>query len=95
MLHLNRLIARKTYNFGNMSVTTEKIETITPVETVPESKAIQHQIVIVGGGAAGITVAAQLLTRNKVLDITIIEPSDKHYYQPGWTLVGEIGRAHV
>ncbi|AOW99092.1 pyridine nucleotide-disulfide oxidoreductase [Moorena producens PAL-8-15-08-1] len=68
-----------------MSVTTE---TTTPVETLPESKAIQHQIVIVGGGAAGITVAAQLLTRNKALDIAIIEPSDKHYYQPGWTLVG-------
>jgi sulfide:quinone oxidoreductase len=47
-----------------------------------------HQIVIVGGGAAGITVAAQLLKRNRALDIAIIEPSDKHYYQPGWTLVG-------
>lgn len=47
-----------------------------------------HQIVIVGGGAAGITVAAQLLNRDKNLDIAIIEPSDKHYYQPAWTLVG-------
>lgn len=47
-----------------------------------------HQIVIVGGGAAGITVAAQLLARNSQLDLAIIEPSDKHYYQPAWTLVG-------
>ncbi|OKH24376.1 pyridine nucleotide-disulfide oxidoreductase [Chroogloeocystis siderophila 5.2 s.c.1] len=47
-----------------------------------------HQIVIVGGGAAGITVAAQLLKRDRALDVAIIEPSDKHYYQPGWTLVG-------
>jgi sulfide:quinone oxidoreductase len=47
-----------------------------------------HQIVIIGGGAAGITVAAQLLAQNKNLDIAIIEPSDKHYYQPGWTLIG-------
>jgi sulfide:quinone oxidoreductase len=47
-----------------------------------------HQIVIVGGGASGITVASQLLSHQKKLDIAIIEPSDKHYYQPGWTLVG-------
>ena len=51
-------------------------------------KTLQHNIVIVGGGAAGITVAAQLLAKNTNLDIAIIEPSDKHYYQPAWTLVG-------
>ncbi|MBL7696911.1 MAG: NAD(P)/FAD-dependent oxidoreductase [Chitinophagaceae bacterium] len=48
----------------------------------------KHQIVIVGGGNAGISVAAQLLRKRKTLDIAIIEPSTKHYYQPAWTLVG-------
>lgn len=47
-----------------------------------------HQIVIVGGGSAGLTVAAQLLNKNEDLDIAIIDPADKHYYQPIWTLVG-------
>ena len=47
-----------------------------------------YQILIVGGGNAGISVAAQLLIKNPQLDIAIIEPSLKHYYQPGWTLVG-------
>lgn len=47
-----------------------------------------HQIVIVGGGNAGISVAAQLLRKDKRLDIAIIEPSVQHYYQPAWTLVG-------
>ncbi|QTN39229.1 NAD(P)/FAD-dependent oxidoreductase [Cryomorphaceae bacterium] len=47
-----------------------------------------HQIVIIGGGTAGITVAAQLMRKNKNLDIALIEPSEKHYYQPAWTLVG-------
>jgi sulfide:quinone oxidoreductase len=47
-----------------------------------------HQIVIVGGGNAGISLAAQLLRKDHKLDIAIIEPSDKHYYQPAWTLVG-------
>lgn len=48
----------------------------------------KHQILIVGGGNAGISVAARLLNRNKQLDIAIVEPSEKHYYQPAWTLVG-------
>ena len=47
-----------------------------------------HAIVIVGGGAAGISVAASLLARKPDLDIAVIEPADAHYYQPGWTLVG-------
>jgi sulfide:quinone oxidoreductase len=46
-------------------------------------------VVIVGGGTAGVTVAARLtkgwFTRR---DVAIVEPSDKHYYQPLWTLVG-------
>ncbi|MDJ0770944.1 MAG: FAD/NAD(P)-binding oxidoreductase [Ilumatobacter sp.] len=45
-----------------------------------------HRVVIVGGGAAGISVAARL--RRKIDDIVIIEPSDKHWYHPLWTLVG-------
>ncbi|MEY3432342.1 MAG: hypothetical protein RL131_278 [Bacteroidota bacterium] len=47
-----------------------------------------HQIVVIGGGNAGISVSAQLLRKNKQLDIAIIEPSEKHYYQPAWSLVG-------
>jgi sulfide:quinone oxidoreductase len=47
-----------------------------------------HKVVIVGGGTAGITVAARLARRVKRLDIAIVEPAAKHYYQPLWTLVG-------
>jgi sulfide:quinone oxidoreductase len=50
--------------------------------------AVSHQIVIVGGGTAGITVAARLIRTFKNLNVAIIEPSAKHYYQPLWTLVG-------
>ncbi len=48
-----------------------------------------HQVVVVGGGTAGITVGAQLTKGwlNK-LDVAIIDPTEKHYYQPLWTLVG-------
>ena len=48
-----------------------------------------HDVVIVGGGTAGITVAASLRRRApKSLDIAIIDPAESHYYQPAWTLVG-------
>jgi len=48
----------------------------------------KYQIIIIGGGNAGISVAAQLLAKSKSLEICIIEPNDKHYYQPAWTMVG-------
>ena len=47
-----------------------------------------HVVVIIGGGAAGLSVAAGLLRKHNDLDVAIIEPSESHYYQPGWTLVG-------
>ena len=45
-------------------------------------------VLIAGGGAAGIGLAASLKCRDKTLKIAIIEPSDHHFYQPSWTLVG-------
>lgn len=47
-----------------------------------------YQILIVGGGAAGVAAAASLRKRDRKLDIAIVEPSDKHYYQAAFTLVG-------
>ena len=47
-----------------------------------------YQVLILGGGTAGITVAAQLRRQLKTYDVAIVEPSTKHYYQPLWTLVG-------
>ena len=47
-----------------------------------------HTVVIIGGGAAGIATAASMLKRRPGLDIAIVEPSDTHAYQPGWTMVG-------
>ncbi|MFN4083284.1 MAG: FAD/NAD(P)-binding oxidoreductase [Bacteroidia bacterium] len=47
-----------------------------------------YQVVIIGGGNAGLSLASHLLRLNKNLNLAIVEPSDKHYYQPAWTLVG-------
>ncbi|KPP92602.1 FAD/NAD(P)-binding oxidoreductase [Erythrobacter sp. HL-111] len=48
----------------------------------------RHTVVVIGGGAAGIATASSLLARRKGLDIAIVEPSETHAYQPGWTMVG-------
>ena len=49
---------------------------------------ISGDIVVIGGGSAGIGLLASLLKRDPDLNITLIEPSDHHCYQPAWTLVG-------
>ena len=45
------------------------------------------RIVILGGGAAGLAMANRLARRLTGARITVVEPSDIHHYQPGWTLV--------
>jgi len=57
------------------------------VVAVPLAMA-HHQVLIVGGGAAGLTVAARLTRLRPTLEVAILEPASDHYYQPGWTLVG-------
>lgn len=47
----------------------------------------EGKIVIVGGGAAGITMAAYLVDKLRNPDITIIEPNEIHHYQPGYTMI--------
>jgi sulfide:quinone oxidoreductase len=48
----------------------------------------KYEVLIVGGGTAGLSVAARLRNLPAPLEVAIIEPSTKHYYQPLWTLVG-------
>lgn len=61
----------------------------TPTATpAPSAVTARHQVVIIGGGTAGITVAARLLRALPDADVAIIEPATFHYYQPLWTLVG-------
>ncbi|BCI69237.1 oxidoreductase (flavoprotein) [Sphingomonas sp. S17] len=52
------------------------------------SPSASFDVVIVGGGSAGIATAASILKRNARLTIAIVDPAQDHYYQPGWTLVG-------
>lgn len=47
-----------------------------------------YQLLIIGGGTAGIMVASQIKRGNPAVTVGLIEPATTHYYQPAWTLVG-------
>lgn len=51
------------------------------------SSNAKGKIVIIGGGAAGISMAARLHRWLDNPDITLIDPSDRQFYQPGFTLI--------
>lgn len=51
------------------------------------SSKAKGKIVIIGGGAAGISMAARLKGWLDEPDITLIDPADRQFYQPGFTLI--------
>src|SRR6056297_2779656 len=57
-------------------------------KTPTDTGDAKFDVVIVGGGAGGIAVAASLKARKAGLKIAVIDPAEIHYYQPGWTMVG-------
>lgn len=52
--------------------------------------ATHSKFCVLGAGTGGINVASQLLRQKNIrgADIRIFDPSPYHYYQPGWTMVG-------
>ena len=47
-----------------------------------------YDVVIIGGGAAGLAAATSIMSWTAKLSIAVVEPAEFHYYQPGWTFVG-------
>lgn len=47
-----------------------------------------YEVLVLGGGSGGITMAARMKRRVGAENVAIVEPSERHFYQPLWTLVG-------
>lgn len=49
-----------------------------------------YRLIVLGGGTGGISATSRIIRKNKNLkeDVLIIEPSENHYFQPAWPLVG-------
>ena len=47
-----------------------------------------YDVLIIGGGAGGLSVASALKQVRPQLRTAVVEPKATHDYQPGWTLVG-------
>ncbi|XP_028263662.1 sulfide:quinone oxidoreductase, mitochondrial [Parambassis ranga] len=51
--------------------------------------AKQHyKMLVLGGGSGGIAMGARMKRMMGAENVAIVEPSEMHYYQPIWTLVG-------
>ena len=66
------------------STVLQSFEVTTTITTMKHA----YELVIVGAGTAGISLASSLLARKKDLKIAVIDPANEHYYQPGFTMVG-------
>ncbi|XP_029289236.1 LOW QUALITY PROTEIN: sulfide:quinone oxidoreductase, mitochondrial-like [Cottoperca gobio] len=53
------------------------------------ASARQHyKMLVLGGGSGGISMSARMKRMMGAENVAVVEPSEMHYYQPIWTLVG-------
>ena len=72
--------------FLKLTATAAAATAVSNTYAAPKSGA-KAKVVVIGAGAAGIDISARLLRMLESPDITIIDPAETHYYQPGFTLI--------
>jgi sulfide:quinone oxidoreductase len=73
---------------GQLSTPLLRCSFATAAPVISTSK--KHKVVVIGAGAAGLSISHQLLRHGSFTtdEIAIIDPAAWTHYQPGWTLVG-------
>ncbi|XP_034541446.1 sulfide:quinone oxidoreductase, mitochondrial-like [Notolabrus celidotus] len=62
---------------------------ISHLHTSSRASAKQHyKMLVLGGGSGGIAMSARMKRIMGAETVAVVEPSETHYYQPIWTLVG-------
>lgn len=81
----------KTNGAGSSHTTSDELVTFGGKHVATAHAAAftsHHKLLIIGGGSAGITMGAMMAAKMDDPDVAILEPTETHYYQPMWTLVG-------
>ncbi|XP_072291269.1 sulfide:quinone oxidoreductase, mitochondrial [Eucyclogobius newberryi] len=66
-----------------------RITAISHLHTSSRASANMHyKMLVLGGGSGGITMGARMKRLFGADNVAVVEPSETHYYQPIWTLVG-------
>ena len=90
-LSVDAILAQAQGAGHDLTPVAEALAALAPVAAAPavvERTPEAFDVVIVGGGSAGLGTAASLMKRRNNLSIAVVEPSEAHHYQPGLTLVG-------
>ncbi|MED6290633.1 hypothetical protein CHARACLAT_015150, partial [Characodon lateralis] len=62
---------------------------VSHLHTSSRVSAKQHyKMLVLGGGSGGICMSARMKRMFGAENVAVVEPSEVHYYQPIWTLVG-------
>ncbi|AUJ13462.1 TIGR01244 family protein [Xanthomonas oryzae pv. oryzae] len=72
----------------DLSALRPKLEPAHAAATASTPPRSVFDVVVIGGGAAGLATIASLLKRRADLRICMVDPAEQHAYQPGWTMVG-------
>lgn len=76
---------RRTFLKGAAAVGVVSLLDVRPAEAAPSATKVK--IVVIGGGAAGLGMASRLRRKLPQSEITVIDPAEKQFYQPGFTLI--------
>ena len=55
---------------------------------ITSDESNHYKLLVVGGGAGGATMANKFAGRLGANQVAVLDAAQKHYYQPGFTLVG-------
>uniref|UniRef100_A0A8C6UD26 Sulfide:quinone oxidoreductase, mitochondrial n=1 Tax=Neogobius melanostomus TaxID=47308 RepID=A0A8C6UD26_9GOBI len=65
------------------------ITAVSHLHTSSRASADMHyKMLVLGGGSGGISMSARMKRLFGAENVAVVEPSETHYYQPIWTLVG-------
>ena len=81
---------RDALKLGALSVAAAAIPTTAGAHEVAKPKTIGlHQVVIIGGGIGGLSVAKELMKKDKKLDVLVIERNDNPKAGITWRAVSD------